>query len=496
VTPVILAFDLGTGGCKAALYWSDGTLVAATSRFYQTHYPALGRHEQAPEDWWRAVVGTTRELLEAGDHDVVAIALSGQSLAVLPLDAGGELLLERCPIWSDTRGASQAAVLFESLAEADWYGRTGNGFPSGLYSAFKVMWLRQHAPQVFARTRVFIGSKDWINWRLTGRLATDHSYASGSGVYDLRGRDYDDELLAATGLTRELWPPIVEGTDLLGGLTAEAARQLGVPAGVPVVCGGVDNSCMAIGAGSVGDGDFYASLGSSSWLTLTASQPVLDDAIRPFVFAGAAGHHYHSAVSTFGAGTSLAWVRDMLLAPDGGSHERLVKLADCSVAGARGLMFLPTLAGGTSLEGGPQVRGAYLGLTVAHVQADLARAALEGVALALRRALEALRSLTEVPDHLLVVGGGAKSAVARQIYADVLGLQVTKTSVDQQAATLGAAALAAVGVGLWSDVAQVRDVHQLVDRHEPDSNHALLYERLLPSFVAASQWHADLFASR
>ena len=488
----VLAFDLGTGGCKAALYRADGGCVAETFAGYPTAHPAPGLAEQRPEDWWAAVVASARELLSAaGGVSVEAIALSGQSLGVVPVDEDGGLLLDATPIWSDTRGGPQAEAVFESVAEDDWYTRTGNGFPPGLYTAFKIMWLAEHRPEVLARTRVVLGSKDWVNLRLTGAVATDHSYASGSGVYDLTAGDYDDALLTATGMSRALLPPIVAATDVVGGLTDAAATALGMRSGTPVLAGGVDNSCMAIGARNLSEGELYGSLGSSSWLTVTSARPVLDAVARPFVFASVAPGLFHSAVSTFGSGTSLAWLADTLFAdPADRSPERLLELAVTSAPGARGLMFLPTLAGGTMLEGGPDVRGAFIGLDVAHTHADLVRAAIEGIAFALGRALHALRRLTAVGDEVLVVGGGSKNALWRQIYADVFGMPVVKTTIDQQAASLGAAAVAAVGIGLWDGFDRVRELHEVQARHAPDAATAAILAPLAEVFAAAAQAQA------
>jgi xylulokinase len=180
----------------------------------------------------------------------------------------------------------------------------------------------------------------------------------------------------------------------------------------------------------------------------------------------------------------LQWVRENVLG--GMDDDAMFSLAKDSPPGARSLLFVPTLAGGTWLEGGPRVRGAYVGLDVRHTRSDLARSALEGVAFALRRALDALRELVPVGDRILVVGGGSKNAVARQLYADVFGVPVVKTSVDQQAATLGAAAVALVGAGLWSGFDRVRDVHEIVATNAPDAERAQRYDELLPAFLAAA----------
>jgi xylulokinase len=499
--PRIIAFDLGTGGCKASLYDARGRCLADAVRGYPTRHPASGRDEQRPEDWWTAIVAATGELLArsgAAPAAIAALAISGQSLSLLPLDGDGELLSEWCPIWSDSRAGAQAAAVFDAVGEQRWYETTGNGFPPPLYTAFKLMWLREHEPATFARTRLVLGSKDWINLRLCGRAATDPSYASGSGVWNLEAGDYDAELLAASGVARELLPDVVPASEVLGGLLPAAAQALGLVAGTPVVAGGVDNSCMAIGAGTTEPGDLYASLGSSSWLTVAAERPVLDAVNRPFTFASLAPGLFHSAMSTFGAGTSLAWVRDLIdpgLASAEGGDATLIAMAADSPPGARGLLFLPALGGGTVLEGGPDVRGGWVGLDLSHTRADLVRAALEGIAFALRRAHLALRAMAPTADAVRAVGGGSLSPLWRQIYADVWDVELLKTSVDRNAATLGAAAAAAVGVGLWSSYAPVRDAHDLVERHVPAPEAVAVYRELAPLVDRAAAMQAELGAA-
>ena len=284
----IIAYDFGTGGIKASLYGADGACVTSGFDAYETTYPASGFHEQAPEDWWRATVRSTRLLAEqAGEAKmkrVRALGISGHSLGVVPLDASGNLLRPTVPIWSDSRAGDEAQAFFRNVPEEAWYMKTGNGFPAALYSVFKLMWFRAHEPEWFDRAATILGTKDYINYRLCGVRATDFSYASGTGVYDLAARQYDEELIAASGLPRTLFPEIVPATQVLGALTPDAARELGLPPDVKVVAGGVDNSCMALGAGAWREGRAYCSLGSSAWIAVSSAKPLLDVATRPYVF--------------------------------------------------------------------------------------------------------------------------------------------------------------------------------------------------------------------
>jgi len=362
------------------------------------------------------------------------------------------------------------------------------------------MWVRDHEPELYDRIAQVIGTKDYINYRLTGRIVTDPSYASGSGVYDLLGGDYAPELLRAAGLPREILPDIVPSTEVIGELSAEAAKALGLPRTLAVVAGGVDNSCMALGARNTAEGRVYNALGSSSWIAVSSQTPLLEDRVRPYVFAHVIPGMYTSATSIFSAGTSFRWVRDQLCrdvvrdaeAQGEDPYERMTALAARSPVGANHLLFCPSLAGGTALEGGPHVRGAYLGLDLGHTRADLIRAAMEGIAMSLRLALDALRRLTSLADEMVIVGGGGSSGLWRQICADVYGTPVVQTSVDRQAAALGAAAVAAVGAGLWTDFSRVDEIHQVHEIAQPIPEHSTVYERLLPTYMRAMQQQAEL----
>jgi xylulokinase len=494
----ILAYDFGTGGIKASLYDEAGACLADGFDAYPTLYPAPGFHEQRPEEWWRATVTSTRRLLAelpAGTAErIAAIGISGHSLGVVPLDAQGKLLRETVPIWSDARPDTQPAELFRNISETDWYLMTGSGFPPALYSVFKLMWFRDREPELFRRIHKVLGTKDYINYRLTGVLATDYSYAAGSGVYDLKERRYSPRLVDASGLPTGILAEIVSATQVLGTLTAAAAQELGLPRSVKVVAGGVDNACMSLGAGAFREGRAYNSLGSSSWIAVSSAAPLLDAVKRPYVFDHVVPGQYVSALAIFSAGTSLSWVRDQLCrdlveraAREGVSAYQLMDAeAAAAPPGANGVLFNPTLAGGNSLDVTPAVRGALLNLDLRHTRADLLRATLEGIALGLRNVLDELRKLTPIAEPLTLVGGGANSPFWRQVVADVYHVPVVRTRAGQQAAALGAAAVAAVGAGLWSGFDVLDEVSEVTERNEPLEVSAAAYEGLLARYRQAS----------
>jgi xylulokinase len=499
----LIAHDLGTGGNKASLYDGSGHLLAAEFVPYSTEYPQAGWHEQRPEAWWASVVESTRRLLAmdaVAPETIRGLAISGHSLGCVPLDRDGRLLRQSTPIWSDSRPLEQAAEFFKKVDPTEWYRITGNGFPPQHYTIFKILWYRDHEPEMFGRIDKVIGTKDYVNYRLTGRLATDYSYASGCGVYDLLGWKYSDDLLAASGLSRDLMPRIVPSTDVLGNLTREAAQALGLPQDVLVACGGVDNSCMALGARCFREGRVYASLGSSMWIADSSSKPLLEDHCKPYVFTHVTPGQFASAMAIFSGGTSLRWVRDQLCAnlTDQAKREGrdpydvMTELAETSPAGSNKLLFNPSLAGGSSLDASPAIRGAFLGLDLGHTQADVVRATLEGIALNLRLVLDELRRLGEVGQEMVVVGGASRSPLWRQILADALQIDIVKTNVGQDAGALGAAAVAAVAVGLWNNFDRVDDVHQVESVTHPNPTNREIYDKLLPIFRQASLDQARL----
>lgn len=499
----IIAYDLGTGGNKASLYDAEGTCLASTFVAYDTYYPRSGWHEQRPMDWWRSVVESTRQLLaatRANVNEIECVAISGHSLGVVPIDKDLNLLREMTPIWSDGRPVDQARHFFEKIDKKKWYMTTGNGFPAEFYAIFKIMWYRDNEPDMYHRIYKVIGTKDFINAKMTGRVKTDYSYASGSGGYDLKAWGYSRDFIDASGIDGELLPDIVPSTEVIGELTAEAALALGLPRSVKVVCGGVDNSCMALGARNIAEGRVYTSLGSSSWIAVSSEEPVLDADRKPFVFTHVIPGMFTSAVSIFAAGSSLQWVRNHMCqnlvreAERSGRdvYELMTGLAEQSPVGANKLLFNPSLAGGSSQERSALIKGAFSGLELGHTQADLIRACMEGIALNLGSVLEVLKKFSTLSDDMIFVGGGSKSALWRQIFADVYRMNIVKTNIGEEAGSLGAAAVAAVGAGLWPDFSKIDTIHQVQDTARPIAENAAKYARLRPAFEYLREVQSNL----
>jgi xylulokinase len=377
---------------------------------------------------------------------------------------------------------------------------TGNGFPPACYTLFKVMWYKHNEPEMFKKIHRLIGTKDYINFKLTGILKTDYSYASGGGMYDLQNWSYRSEFLDASGLPNEIFPEIVPSTEVLGELTPAAAADLGLNVKTLVLCGGVDNSCMALGAKNTKDGRVYTSLGSSAWIAVSSATPVLDLKAKPYVFTHVIPKMFTSAVSIFSAGTSFSWVRDNICSDlkvkaekqQKNVYDIMTEIAASSPVGSQGLLFNPSLAGGTSQDYSVNLRGAYMGLDLKHTRADLIRAAMEGIAMNLRLRLDVLKKYCKIDEEILLVGGGSKSKLYRRIFADVYNARVLKTNIDQDAGALGAAAIAAVGSGLWKDFDRIDEIHKSIEAVDPDTENNRSYEKLLPIFEYASECQAKI----
>lgn len=499
----VLSFDLGTGGVKASLYDEDGAALCSAYQEYPTFYDTEDYQEQRPEDWWTATCEAwtrLREKLEGDVPDIEGIGISGHSLGVAALDSEGKPVWDRTPIWSDGRATRQARRFFEKVPEKEWYQRTGNGFAAGQYPLFKIMWYRDHDEAGYKKTAYFIGTKDYLNYRLTGVVATDPSYASGSGAYDLAAGEYISSYLAAAGVEPAKLPEIRPSDEVIGTLTQEAARVLELPSSVKVVCGGVDNACTALGADCYTEGRAYISAGTSAWIAVCAKKPVLDFEKKPYVFAHCLPGYNVSATCIFSAGRSLQWMRDILKkeleqeANETGCslYQVMDKKAELSPPGSRGLLFNPSLAGGSSLDKSYKLRGSFTGLSLMHTQADMIRSVMEGVCLNLRLALDELERFTKIQEEMLIVGGGGKSKLWSQIYADTFEKTILHTAVEQNAGALGAAALAAVGCGLWKNYSPVSKQHENPQRIKPILKNSAVYQKDLKIFQELSEVHAEI----
>ncbi len=455
--PVTLGVDLGTSGVKVVALNAGGGAVAHASRSYPLLTPRPGWTEQRPGDWVTGAVDALRDVagqLQAGGHTPLALGLSGQMHGAVFLDAGGDVL-RPAPLWNDQRTGEAVDEIERAVPRADLIARTGNRAVTG-FQLPKVLWLRREEPQAFARLARVLLPKDYLGFVLTGVMATEPSDASGVGALNLAGKTWDGEVLGALELSAGLFPDIVNSWDRVGGLTPHLAQATGLPAGLPVVAGGGDNAAAAVALGlrAARPGVGSVSLGTSGVLFAPLAAPTPDPQGRVHLFAHADGG-YHLLGVTLACAGALQWLRDRL-AP-GTDFAQLLAEAEHVPDGAGGVTFLPYLAGERSPLMDPAVRGAWLGLSLAHGRPHLTRAVLEGTVCALADTYRVMRPLAAL-EHLRATGGGARSDLWLGLLSGALELPVQRPLAAAEAgAAEGAAILAMPQAGLHPDLHAAMD---------------------------------------
>lgn len=487
----VIAHDLGTTGNKATLYDREGRLVGSAFYAYKTEYAHTGWAEQNPEDWWRAVCQSTQQLLQetrTAKHDIACVTFSGQMMGAVALDEQARPL-RNAIIWADQRSLEQEAWIGEQVSFEDVYQITGHRL-SASYSLAKILWIRDHQPELYRRTHKFVHAKDSIVARLTGNFVTDPSDASSMNLYDLESGQWSGKILDAVDLPANKLPEIRRSIDVVGEVRAEVADEVGIAAGTPVVIGGGDGACAAAGAGVIKEGSAYNYVGSSSWIALSTPKPVYDPDYRTFTF----GHVIPDMVMPTGtmqaAGASYQWSRDQLAPLEKEAAERLgissyelINLKIEEIApGADGLFYLPYLLGERSPRWNPHARGAFIGLTIRHTRAHMLRAVLEGVTMNLRVILDAFRNQGKQIDAMRVIGGGARGRIWNQIMADIYGMPVHRLAILEEATSMGAALVGGVGVGLYPDFSMIETMNKVAETIQPNSENSAIYSRQYPIF--------------
>jgi xylulokinase len=481
----LLAHDLGTTGNKATLFDVDKSAVkVSTFEAYPTDYSQPGRAEQDPADWQRAIWQCTHRLISESGIDpasIASVSFSGHMQGALLVDRQG-IPLSKCIIWADQRATAQADFITSACGSETLYRLTGQRI-SPTYTAPKVMWIKEHYPEVYKQAYKILQPKDYAAFLLSGVFATDHSDASSTLFFDLTNRRWMPDVIKTMGLDSELLPEAYPSTTVIGHVTTEAAAASGLVAGTPVVIGGGDGACATVGAGSVREGEAYAYIGSSSWIAVTCRQPVLDSQQRTFTLAHLMPDFCFSLGTMQAAGGAYGWLERLLHPEKAAESLKLMDTQASSVpAGSGGLLFLPYLMGERSPYWNPLARGALVGLTMPHGQPELARSVLEGVAFNLRLILDALRTQDLQIARLLLIGGGAKSAVWRQILADVLGLQIFLPALTTEATALGALVAGGVGVGLFPDFTVIDRLIATREAERPQQVNQQKYAALLDLF--------------
>ncbi|MGE5581076.1 MAG: xylulokinase [Bacillota bacterium] len=486
----ILAHDLGTSGNKATLYDLDGQLLTSSFYEYDTFYPKNNWVEQDSEDWWKAVCISTRNLIEKAGiskADILCISFSGQMMGCLPVDKAGNPL-RKTIIWADLRSVKQAAFMEDAVGMETVYKITGHRI-SPAYSAAKILWVKDNQPEIYNKTYKILHAKDYIIYKLTGKFVTDYSDASGTNLLNLEQKDWSETILNAIGLQRGILPELHPSTDIAGKVTKEAAAEVGLLEGTPVVIGGGDGSCAATGAGVVEKGSAYNVIGSSSWIALATETPIFDPGMRTFNWVHLDQNLFSPCGTMQSAGYSYSWLKNTLCgleinqakAENVSPYEIINQLIEKSKPGANNVLFLPYLLGERSPRWNPDAKGAFLGLKVTTTKEEIYRSVLEGVTFNLKIILDIFNQFSPI-DEVIVIGGGARSKIWMQILADIWQKPVLVPQFLEEATSMGAAICGGVAIGAFNDFKVIKNFNKVVHTVKPRPEYQAMYDQLFAIF--------------
>ena len=456
----VLGIDLGTSGTKTVLFDRNGTAVCSATVEYPMYQPQNGWAEQDPSDWYNAAVSTIRSVLERSGvprEEVVALGISGQMHGLVLLDEKGNVI-RRSIIWCDQRTAKECEEITEKVGYDRLIRITANPALTG-FTLGKLIWVRNHEPENYAKCRHILLPKDYVRYRLTGDFATEVSDASGMQMLDVPNRRWSEELLNILEIDAGMLGKVYESCEVTGHISAEAARLTGLSEKTLVVGGAGDNAAAAVGTGVVEDGKAFTTIGTSGVVFAHTDKLAIDPKGRVHTFCCAVPGAWHVMGVTQAAGLSLKWFRDQFCAAEKETaaamgvdpYELMNQEAARSPIGANKLLYAPYLMGERTPHLDSDCRGMFFGLSAMHQRRDLLRAVMEGVAYSLNDCLGVLKQMGVAPETMLACGGGGKSPLWRQMLADVMNCPVA-TTVNTEGPALGVAILAGVGAGLYPSV--------------------------------------------
>lgn len=504
----LLGVDLGTSGTKTVLFDVNGQAIASETIEYPLHQPQNGWAEQAPEDWWDAARNTIRSVIEQSGvdaADIKGLGISGQMHGLVLLDADGNVLREAI-LWCDGRTQDECDEITNTIGRERLIQITANPALTG-FTAGKILWVRKHEPELWAKVRHILLPKDYVRFKLTGEYASEMSDASGTNLLDVPNRCWSKEILDALNIDDNLMPRLTESSDVAGYITSEAAQVTGLIAGTPVAGGAGDNAAAAVGTGVVVEGKAFTTIGTSGVVFAHSDKVQIDPQGRVHTFCAAVPGAYTVMSCTLAAGLSLKWYRDTFCQAeidaakemDTDPYILMNQQAEKSPIGANRLIFLPYLMGERSPLLDSNARGAFIGLSAIHTRKDLLRAVMEGVTYSQRQNLDVLRQMHVAPETMLACGGGAKSPFWRKMMADVFNMPV-KTVENTEGPALGAAILAGVAAGIYKDIPSA--CAQVIRENEPLTPGAAehnayervysVYESLYPALKGAYSELAQL----
>lgn len=480
----LLGIDIGTSACKVAAFRFDGTVVASASAEYPVFYPKEGWAEQNPEDWWMGVCRSVKQIIASGDinaDEIAGIGVAGQSWSAVAMDANGKVLTNN-PSWMDFRAQSICDRLNRIIGADTIFKAAGNSLQPS-YTTTKILWYQENLPEVFEQIDTILQCNSFIVQRLTGQKTMDISQGYGLHCFNLRTGKWDDRMCDKMGIPRSFLPEISECCEVVGTVTPEAAALTSLSAGIPVVAGGLDAACATLGAGVVEPGETQEQGGQAGGMSICLDTFYADPRLI-LGYHAVPGKWLLQGGTTGGSGT-MRWFEhefaeyERSIAEETGvsSLIQLNQIAAEVPAGSEGLVFLPYMSGERSPIWDPLAKGVFYGVDFAKTKGHFVRAVMEGVAFSLRHNLDIAGSCGAHVDELRAVGGAANSLLWTQIKADVTGKPI-KVPASDIATTLGAAILAGVGVGVYSDceTAAAKTIH-VTRTHQPNPENRNIYEQ-------------------
>jgi xylulokinase len=461
-----LGIDVGTGGTRALIIDAQGMVVASASAEHQNFAsPRPGWAEQDPLDWWQACGAAVRQALQSSGiraDEIACVGFSGQMHGAVLLDSSDEVVRPAI-IWCDQRSEAQSREL-EQMFGRDTLIRLTCNPPLTNFTLTKLLWVRETEPQNWSRVAHVMLPKDYVRFRLTGERAIDMADASGTLLLDVANRRWSAEVLAKTGIDKNLLPALFESPEVCGKISAAGADATGLRAGTPVVAGAGDQAAGAVGMGIARVGAVSATIGTSGVVFASTDRPAMDPAGRLHTFCHAIPGRWHVMGVTQSAGLSLRWYRDNFGAASPGLQKKdlrdpydvFAEEGSTAPAGSEGAFWVPYLMGERTPHLDPNARAALIGLTASHTRAHVIRAIMEGVAFSLKDSFTIFDEMKIPVTSIRLGGGGARSPLWRQIQADVYGREVEIVEAEEGAA-YGAAILAGTGAGGWSSVEQACD---------------------------------------
>ncbi len=465
---MLLGIDLGTSSVKALLLAPDGRVVGEAAHAYPVRAPRPGWSETDPEAWWTAVVAAVQQAVGPRSGEVEAIGLSGQMHGVVLTGARGEAL-RPAVLWADAR-SDRELERYRALP-AEQLRALANPITVGMAGP-TLLWLRDNEADAYETARWALQPKDWLRFRLTGDAATDPSDASATLLYDLQRDAWARDVIEVLGLRQDLLPPILGSAQVAGLLSASAALDLALPEGVPVATGASDTAAAALGSGLIRDGDAQLTVGSGAQLISITTTPKAAPEFGVHLYRAVGPTTYYTMAAMQNAGLALEWVRSVLDL----TWDQAYELAATVQPGCDGVSFLPYLVGERTPHLNPHASGLWFGLRRNHARAHLMRAALEGVAFAVRDGLEALTKAGIHPTTLRLAGGGNERAFWRQLLADTLREPLQVSSVANASAR-GAAFLAALASGTPAHALPAATLEGKVEPDAPNPDLEGAYQR-------------------